>query len=80
MDGKCKIPIRMDGDIRGNRRRDLFAFLFLLEIKIKVSLRLDPQRATVHRTVAFDCSNPSFEIKENPIRLDGVLSGGAGGI
>ena len=47
----------------------------------KVSMRSSPHWATLHRSVAFDCSNPSTVIKQNPIQQDGVLFyGGAGGI
>ena len=38
-------------------------FHFQQEMKIKVSMRWSPHRATVHRTVAFDCSNPSPKTK-----------------
>ena len=38
-------------------------FRFQQEMKIKVSMRLNPHRATVHRTVTFDCSNPSPKTK-----------------
>ena len=44
-------------------------FHFLSEMKIKVSMRSSPHRATVHRTVALNCSNPPSIQKDQSKRI-----------
>ena len=69
--------IRMGGTI-GRSRRDLLHFRVA---KIKELAPSSWRQANVHRTFAFNCSNPSLSaIKKNPSVLMGRITGGAGGI
>ena len=63
-------PRRLRQNIQQGRT-DSFAFSFPQEMKIKVSMRSSPHQATVHRTVAFNCSNPpSIQKVQHQMVLD----------
>ena len=72
--GNLDYPSIRMGSIIGKSRRDLLHFRVA---KIKELAPSSWRQANVHRTFAFDCSNPSFSaIKKNPsVRMGSVLGG-----